>query len=129
MVGVVEQEHVAGRRLGKGRGHGAHGPGHGAHVDRDVVGLGDQAAARVGERDGEVPGRVEDLGVRGSQHGLAHFLGDGGEPGLQNGDEHGIWHGAIITRAAAGWKGAIPWRGGALHGNGSAGWHHAVLLR
>ena len=101
VVRVVEQEHVARHRLRKGRRDGAHGPGHGAHVDRDVVGLGKEAAARVGERDREVPGRVEDLGVRGSQHGLAHLLGDGGEPGLQDGDEHGIWHEAVIARAAA----------------------------
>ena len=100
-IGVVEQ--VDG--LGVGIGHSLHqclgGPGHGADMDGDMVGLGDQTASRVDQGDGEVPRRVEDLRIGGAQHGLAHFLGDGVQPVLQNRDGNGIDHAGRMSRAAA----------------------------
>ena len=68
--------------------------------DRDVVGLGDQAALPIDQGNGEVPRRVEDLRIGGAQHGLAHFLGDGVQPVLQNRDGDGIDHAGRMSRAA-----------------------------
>ena len=44
----------------------------------------------VGDRGGEVAARVEDLGVGGAQHRLAHLLDDGLEAVLHHGHGDGI---------------------------------------
>ena len=66
--------------------HGPDGPGDRAHVDGHMLGLGDQSALGIAERRREVAARVEDLGVRGPEHGLAHLLDDGLQPVLDDGD-------------------------------------------
>ncbi len=58
---------------------GGDGVRHGAEVDGDVLGLGDQAAARVEER-GRAVAALLDVGGEGrADEGGAHLLGDGAE--------------------------------------------------
>ena len=47
-----------------------------ASVDRDTVGLADEATDAVGEEAGEVMALVEDRAAGRPQHDLAHALGD-----------------------------------------------------
>src|SRR5262249_5418172 len=81
--------------------HGPDRPRDRAHVDRDVLGLGDEPSLRVAEGGGEVPARVEDLRVRGAQHRFAHLLHDGLEPMLDDRDGDRIdslAHGSRLLR-------------------------------
>ena len=77
VVGVVEQVDVARPDpVAEGVVHRFCRPRQGADVDRHVLGLSDQPALGVGECGREVPARVDDLGVGGAEHRLAHLLGD-----------------------------------------------------
>lgn len=94
---IVHQEDVArpGRRLERG-GDRLGGVRHGADIHREVVGLRDEAAACVAQRDGEIARGVQDLRVGGAQQSFAHLLDDRREAGLQDGERDGIRHQAAI---------------------------------
>jgi hypothetical protein len=105
VIGIVEEEEIAGRdAVLEELGHRGHRPGQGAHVDRHVLGLGGQAPAPVEYRGREVAARVEDLGVGGAEHRLAHLLHDRFETMLDDGDRDRIGrHDFLLVRASSGW--------------------------
>ena len=88
-VGVVEDDDVAGRERGE-RHRGLDGRGHGAEVDGDVGGLGDEAAAAVEDGAGVVAPLLDVGRVRGAAEGDAHLVGDGGEEGVGDGEFGGV---------------------------------------
>ena len=61
-----------------------------ADTDRDMLRRRDQPALWVRQRGREVAAGVEDLGVGGAQHGLAHLLADGMEPMAHDGNRDRI---------------------------------------
>ena len=80
MVRVVQEDHVALLRLGKSLLGGFQRPRQSADMDRDVIGLGNQTAAIVANGDREIAARVQDLGIGGAQHRLAHLGGNRAQP-------------------------------------------------
>ena len=91
VVGVVQEVDVARTdAVAEELADRADRPRDRAHVDRHVLRLGDQAPLGVADRGGEVATAVEDLGVGGPQHRLAHLLDDGLEAVLDHGDGDGI---------------------------------------
>ena len=91
VVGVVEQIDVArADRAAKAVVHRFRRPGQRADVDRHVLGLRDQAALGIADGGREIAARVDDLGVRGAQHRLAHLLGDRVQAMLDHGDRDRI---------------------------------------
>ena len=99
-IGIVQQIDVVRRGFGKARRQRLGRPWHGADMHRDMIRLRHQAAARVDQRDGEIPGRVQDLRVGGAQHRLPHLLGDGVQPVLQHGDGDRVGHARMVTHPA-----------------------------
>ena len=97
-IRVVQDVDVVRRRIGEARSQRLRRPGHRAHMHRDVVGLRDQPALRVDQGDREVARGVEDLRVGGAEHRLAHFLGDGGEAGLQHRHGDRIGHAPTVAQ-------------------------------
>ena len=97
VVRIVQEEDVA-RPHARAEEvtHGLHRPRDGAHVDRHVLGLGDEPRLAVADRGGEVTAGVEDLRVRRAQHRLAHLLDDGGEAMRQDRDGDRIEHAGSI---------------------------------
>ena len=90
-VGVVEDPgvtlvHVFGGSLGDG----LHGVGRGSADDRDVVRLSHKPSVSIEDGGDEVSGLREDRRARGSQHRLAHLLGDGVESVGDHRDLDGI---------------------------------------
>ena len=83
-VGVVEDDDVAGAEGRQGEG-GLDGGGHGAEVDGDVGGLGDQLALGVEEGAGEVAALLDVGGEGGAAKDDAHLFSDGGEEGVEDG--------------------------------------------
>ena len=85
VIRIVEQEHVtrmdvAREELGDRLGC----PGQRADMDGHMLGLGDQPAAQVTDRGGEIAAGIEDLRIGRAQHRLAHFLDDGVQPVLHD---------------------------------------------
>jgi len=50
----------------------------------------------IDQRDGKVPRGIEDLRVGRAQHRLPHFLGDGIQAVLQNGDGDWVDHAGMV---------------------------------
>ena len=96
VVRVVEQVDVAGADAPREvLGDRLDGPRQRAHVDGHVLGLRREAPFAVEDRRREVAARVEDLRVRGAEHGLAHLLDDGLEAVLDDRDGDAVErHGA-----------------------------------
>ena len=99
MIGIIQQEDVALVDIvAKKFDHGLHGPGQCAHMDGNMLGLGDQSAFGTANGGGKIPAGIHDLGIGRSQHGLAHFFGDGNQAVLNDGSgnriyiRHGIGH-------------------------------------
>ncbi len=88
--------------VAEGIDHRLHGEGHGADMDRDVVRLRQQPRAGIAQRDGEIARGIQDLGIGGAQHRLPHFLDDGAEAVVEDGERDGIWggHGREASVAA-----------------------------
>ena len=76
MIGIVEQDDVARLDILEAFLDRERGPWQRADMDRDMIGLRDQAAARVADREREVAAGIEDLRIGGAKHGFAHFLHD-----------------------------------------------------
>jgi len=75
-----------------------------ASADLVVAASSGQAPAPVEYRGREVAARVEDLGVGGAEHRLAHLLHDRFETMLDDGDRDRIGrHDFLLVRASSGW--------------------------
>src|SRR5205085_8825761 len=59
-------------------------------MDRDVIGLCDQATTRVANRERKIAAGIEDLRIGGAKHGFAHLLHDRTETVLNNRTCNGI---------------------------------------
>ena len=66
-------------------------------MDRDMLGLGDEASLRVADRRRVVTTGVEDLRISRAEHRLAHLLDDGLEPMIQDGHRDGIDHPLVLS--------------------------------
>ena len=87
VIGVVEQEHVAGMDVaGEGLADRAGGEGQRADVHGHVLGLGDEAARGVADAGREIAAGIQDLRIGRAQHGLAHLLDDGVQAVLHDRD-------------------------------------------
>jgi len=94
MIGVVEQDDVAGRNILEAFLDRARRPGQRADMDRNVFGLRDQPSARVADRERKIAAGIEDLRIGGAKHGLAHLRHDRAEPVLNDGSCDGIYFGS-----------------------------------
>ncbi len=90
VIGIVEQDDVARRDVLEALLHRARRPGQRADMDRNVLGLRDQPAARVGDGERKIAAGIEDLRIGGAKHRLAHFLHDRAQPVLDDGARDGI---------------------------------------
>ena len=93
-VGIVQEIEVAWPDpAGEEFGHRPDRPRQRAHVDRNVLGLSHQPPRSIGERGREIAARIQDLGVGGSEHRLAHLRDDGDQAMLHDRDGDPIKHG------------------------------------
>ena len=76
VIGIVEQNDVAGPDIPEPLLDRERRPWQRADMNRNVIGLRDQAAARVANREREIAAGVEDLRIGGAKHRFAHFLDD-----------------------------------------------------
>src|SRR5258705_11115896 len=90
MIGIVKENNIARLDVLEPLLDGERRPGQRADMNRDVVGLRDQASAGVANGQREIAARVEDLRIGGAKHGLAHFLHDRAETMLNDGSRDGI---------------------------------------
>jgi hypothetical protein len=90
VIGIVHQDHIARLHVANVLLHRAGGPGQGADMHRNVVGLRDQPRLRIADCQREIPAGVEDLRVRRAQHGFAHLGDDGAETVLDDGAGDGV---------------------------------------
>ena len=90
VIGIIEQDDVAGRDILETLFHRQGRPGQRADMHRDVIGLRDQARIPVANRQREIPARIQYLRIGGAQHRLAHLLDDGAEAVLHDGSRDGI---------------------------------------
>jgi hypothetical protein len=90
MIGIVEQNNVAGPDVLEPRLDRERRPGQRADMYRDVIGLRDQATLGVANAKRKIAAGIEDLRVGGAKHGFAHFLHDRAETMLNNGSRDGI---------------------------------------
>jgi hypothetical protein len=90
MIGIVEQNNVAGPDVLEPRLDGERRPGQRADMHRDMIGLRDQATLCVANAQREIAAGIEDLRIGGAKHGFAHFLHDRAETMLNNGSRDGI---------------------------------------
>ena len=95
VVGVVEGEDVAGAEgVLAAAQYGAHGVAHGAEVDGDMGGVGDEMALAVEEGAGEVEALLDVDGIGGVDEGGAHLFGDGHEEVVEYFEHDGVGAGA-----------------------------------
>jgi len=80
-IGIVEQEDVARFDVLEAFLDRQRRPWQRADMDREMIGLRDQTSAGVANRQREVAAGIEDLGIGGAKHGLAHLLHDRTESG------------------------------------------------
>jgi hypothetical protein len=90
VIGIVEQDHVAGRDVLEPVLDHQRRPRQRADMDREMIRLRDQACSRVADRQREIAAGIEDLRIGGAKHGFAHFLHDRAQPVLNHGPRDGI---------------------------------------
>ena len=99
MIRVVEQEQVARMNVALEEfSYRARRIRQGAHMDRHMLGLSNQAAVEIADRAGEIAARIEDLRIGGAQHRLSHLLHDGMQPMLDHRGDDGIEGHASLAR-------------------------------
>jgi len=76
-IGVVQEDDVVGFEVRKGLQGGPDRQGHRPEVDRDVGGLGDEAAVGIEDGAGEVPPLLDVRRVGTPFQDGAHLFGDG----------------------------------------------------
>ena len=90
MIGIVEQDDVAGLDVLEPLLDRERRPGQRADMNRQVIGLRDQAGVGVADRQRKIAAGIEDLRIGGAKHGLAHLLHDRTEAVLDDGARDGI---------------------------------------
>ncbi len=90
MIGIVEQDDVAGGYVLEPFLDRDRRPGQRADMHRKVIGLRDQASADVANRQRKIAAGIEDLRIGGAKHGFAHFLHDRTQTMLDDGTGDGI---------------------------------------
>ena len=104
VIGIVHQDDVAGRDVLEALLHRARRPGQRADVDRDVIGLRDQPALHVADRQREIAAGIEDLRIGGAQHRLAHLGHDRAQPMLDDGTRDGIDGSGHVSPGRGRWR-------------------------
>ena len=99
MIGIVEQDDVARLDVLEPLLDRERRPWQRADMDRNVIGLRDQPAARVADRQREIAAGIEDLRIGGAKHGFAHFLHDRAQAMLDDGAGDGIDRGGHSCRS------------------------------
>src|SRR4029079_12032571 len=89
-IGIVEQEDVARLDVLEAFLDRQRRPWQRADMARQVVGLCNQPPTRVANRQRKIAAGIEDLGIGGAKHGLAHLFYDRTEPMLDDGSRDGI---------------------------------------
>ena len=90
IIGIVEQEDVARLDVLETLLDRDRRPWQRADMHRQMIGLRDQAGARVANPQRKVAAGIEDLRIGGAKHGLAHLLHDRTQPMLDDGPCDGI---------------------------------------
>src|SRR3954469_25184222 len=90
VIGIVEKNHVAWLDIPKSLLDGKRRPRQRTDMNRDVVGLSDQASVYVANRKRKITAGVEDLRIGGAKHGFAHFFYDRAQPVLNHGSRDRI---------------------------------------
>src|SRR6516162_6146495 len=92
MIGIVQEDNVTRPHIVEALLDGPCCPWQRTDMHRNVVGLGDQAAFCVANRQREIPAGVEDLRIGRAKHGFAHFLDDRTQPVLDDGSRDRIYY-------------------------------------
>jgi hypothetical protein len=90
VIGIVQENDVTRPDILEPRLDGKRRPWQRTDMNRDVIGLRDQASASVANRKREVAAGIEYLRVGRAKHGFAHFLHDRAETMLNDGSRDGI---------------------------------------
>ena len=90
VIGIIQQDDVARPDIVESLLDRQRCPRKGTDMDWNMVGLRNQTAVRITNREREVAAGVEDLRVGCAKHGLAHFRNDRAQPVLNNGACDGI---------------------------------------
>jgi hypothetical protein len=77
-------------------------------MDWNVICLSYEAAMPINQRNGKIARGIEDLRIGGAQHRLSHFLGDGVQAVLQNGDGDWVDHIGMLPYSSLLGKAAGP---------------------
>src|SRR5229473_413534 len=112
MIGIIEQNNVAGPDVLEPRLDRERRPGQRADMHRDMIGLRDQATPCVANAKRKIAAGIEDLRIGGAKHGFAYFLHDRAETMLNDGSRDGIdlgGHALLLAKKLAsvdgGWSG------------------------
>src|SRR3954449_902457 len=107
MIGVVEQDHVAGLDVLEALLDRNRRPRQCADMDRQMIGLCDQAGVGVADRQRKISAGIEDLRIGGAKHGFAHLFHNRTEAMLDDGARDGIDLGGhavpLLFSCFAGW--------------------------
>ena len=90
VIGIVEQDDVARLDVLEPFLDRDRRPGQCTDVNRQMVGLCDQACIGVADRQRKIAAGIEDLRIGGAKHRLAHLFHDRTEPVLDDGTRDGI---------------------------------------
>src|SRR3954462_7761405 len=90
MIGVVEQDHIAGLDVLEPLLDRDRRPWQCADMDRQMIGLRDQARIGVADRQRKIAAGIEDLRIGGAKHGFAHLFHNRTEAMLDDGTRDGI---------------------------------------
>ena len=90
VIGIVEQDDVAGLDVLEPLFDRDRRPGQCADMDRQMIGLRDQAGVGVADRQRKIAAGIEDLRIGGAKHGFAHLFHDRTEAVLDDGARDGI---------------------------------------
>ena len=90
ITGIIEQDDVARLDVLEPLLNCQRCPWQCPDMDRKMIGLRDQPATRVTDRQRKVATGIEYLGVGGAKHRLAHLLDNRTEPMLNDGSRDGI---------------------------------------
>jgi hypothetical protein len=100
IIGIVQQDDVARLNILEALLDSERRPGQRADVNRDVIGLRDQAAACVADRQRKVAAGIEDLRIGSAKHSFAHFPHDRRQTMLDDGTGDGIDHSCLAFAPA-----------------------------
>ena len=91
VIGVVEHDHVAGKHvIAEAFDDHVHRIGHRTEVQRDGLGLAEDAPLGVADRHGIIEHVAHDRRARRAHDGIGHVVDDGVEPRLDDGEGDGV---------------------------------------